>query len=150
MLNRGKLGTLVVTAALAAAGLVAAGSAPGSPAQALAPPLTGSPFHGELRDDEILRLSAPRTIVRAPLVRGPGHVTLGARVLLRHPYADLRLDDDEIATAAMLRATAAWVRGAGPRPYPLAEGAQDHLIGLAVEEAADTGRTVVTGPQPWF
>lgn len=105
--------------------------------------------HGELRDDEIVRLAAPRTIVRTPLVRGPGHVTLGGRVLLRHPYADLRLNDDEIATATMLRATAAWVRGDGPPPYPLAEGAQDHAIGLAIEEAAGTGRTVTTGAEPW-
>lgn len=43
MLNRGKLGTLVVTAALAAAGLITAGGAAGSPAQALAPPMAGSP-----------------------------------------------------------------------------------------------------------
>ncbi len=112
--------------------------------------------HGELRDDEIVRLGAPRTIVRTPLVRGgagpgpdTGHITLGREVLFRNPFAGLRLNDDEIATATLLRATAAWVRGAGPPPYPLAEGAHDQLVALAIEEAADTGRTVTTGGQPW-
>jgi predicted dehydrogenase len=112
--------------------------------------------HGELRDDEVVRLAGPRTIVRTPLVRGRGahdpdtaHLTLGDEVLFRNPYAGLRFNDDEIATAALLEATAAWVRGEGPEPYPLAEGAQDHLIGLAIEEAAETGRTVTTGTPPW-
>jgi predicted dehydrogenase len=105
--------------------------------------------HGELRDDEIVRLAGPRTIVRTPLVRGTDHLTLGGAVLVRHPYAGLRFNDDEIATATLLRATAAWVRGAGPAPYPLAEGVQDQLIGLAIEAAADTGRTVRTGTEAW-
>jgi predicted dehydrogenase len=107
--------------------------------------------HGELRDDEIVRLAAPRTIVRTPLVRqdGTGHITLGDEVLFRNPYAGLRLNDDEIATATLLRATAAWVRSGGPGPYPLAEGAQDQLVALAIEEAADTGHTVTTTAEPW-
>ena len=105
--------------------------------------------HGELRDDEMVRLAAPRTIVRTPLERGTDHLTLGGEVLFRHPYAGLRFNDDEIATAGLLRATAAWVRGAGPAPYPLAEGAQDQLIALAIEAAADTGRTVTTGVEAW-
>jgi predicted dehydrogenase len=107
--------------------------------------------HGELRDDEIVRLAAPRTVVRSPLVRDPGnqHITCGAEVLFRNPYPGRRWNDDEIATAALLQATAAWVRGAGPPPYPLAEGAHDHQAGLAIEEAADTGRTVTTTTEPW-
>ena len=114
--------------------------------------------HGELRDDEIVRLTAPRTIVRSPLVRRPtgpdpgfdtDHIALGAELLFRNPYAGLRFNDDEIATAALLQAMAAWVRGAGPAPYPLAEAAQDHLIGLAIEEAAGTGHTVTTTAEPW-
>jgi hypothetical protein len=31
--------------------------------------------------------------------------------------------DDEIAMATLLERTADWVRGEGPEPYPLAEGA---------------------------
>ena len=60
-----------------------------------------------------------------------------------------RWSDEEIAIATLLEATAAWVRGAAPAPYPLADGAQDHLIALAVEEAADTDRTVTTGTEAW-
>jgi predicted dehydrogenase len=101
--------------------------------------------HGELRDDEIVRLAGPRTIVRTPLVRErDGRISLGDRVLHHHPYPQMRLNDDETALATMLEATAAWVRGDGPPPYPLAEGMQDHLIGTAIEEAAATGRTVST------
>jgi len=44
---------------------------------------------------------------------------------------------------------AAWVRGAGPPPYPLAEGAQDHLLALAVDEAADTGEEIATTTEAW-
>jgi predicted dehydrogenase len=89
--------------------------------------------HGELRDDEIVRLADRRTIVHTPLARD----------------SRPRWNDDEIATAELLQAMAAWVRGTGPAPYPLAEGAQDHQVALAIEEAADTGRTVTTTAEPW-
>jgi predicted dehydrogenase len=117
--------------------------------------------HGELRDDEIVRLTAPRTIVRTPLIRrqtghdldlqgfDTDHITLGTEVLFRNPYPGLRFNDDEIATAALVQAMAEWVRGDGPAPYPLAEGAHDHLVALAIEEAADTDRTVTTTDEPW-
>ena len=117
--------------------------------------------HGELRDDEVVRLTGPRTIVRSPLVRrqtgydldldayDTDHITLGDRVLFRNPYPGLRLNDEEIAISALLEATAAWVRGDGPAPYPLADGIQDHHIALAIEDAADTDRTVVTSVEPW-
>jgi predicted dehydrogenase len=117
--------------------------------------------HGELQDDEIIRRTGPRTIVRTPLVRRQtGHdldprgfdteeIALGDEVLFRNPYAGLRWNDDEIATAALLEAMATWVRGEGPAPYPLAEGAHDHLVALAIEEAADTDRTVTTTAEPW-
>jgi predicted dehydrogenase len=117
--------------------------------------------HGELRDDEVVRLAAPRTIARTPLVRrqtghdldlagfDTDHITFGGQVVFRNRYAGLRFNDDEIATAALLHAMAAWVRGAGPAPYPLAEGMHDHAVGLAIEEAAATGRTVTTTAEPW-
>lgn len=117
--------------------------------------------HGELRDDEIVHLPAPRTIGRTSLVRRQsGHdldlngfdtetIVLDGEVLYRNPYVGHRFNDDEIATATLLEAMAAWVRGAGPPPYPLAEGAQDQLLALAVEEAADSGREVVTTRQAW-
>jgi len=117
--------------------------------------------HGELRDDEVVRLGEPRTLVRSPLVRrqtgydldldgfDTDTITFGGEVLYRNPYQGRRWSDEEIAIATLLEATAAWVRGAAPAPYPLADGAQDHLIALAVEEAADTDRTVTTGAEGW-
>jgi predicted dehydrogenase len=110
--------------------------------------------HGELRDDEVVRLLAPRTIVRTPQVRrqtgydldldgfDTDTITLGDEVLFRNRFLGRRWNDEEIAIATLLDAMAAWVRGEGPPPYPLADGIHDHRVALAVEEAADTDRTV--------
>ncbi|GIF00758.1 Gfo/Idh/MocA family protein [Paractinoplanes rishiriensis] len=118
--------------------------------------------HGELRDDEVVRLVAPRTIVRTPLVRrqtgydldlddfDTDTITLGDQVLFRNPFPGQRWNDEEIAIATLLRRTAAWVRGEGPAPYPLADGAHDHLIALAIEESADTDRAVTVAGPPWL
>jgi predicted dehydrogenase len=119
--------------------------------------------HGELRDDEVVRLLGPETIARTPIVRrqtgydldldgfDTDHLTLGDRVLFRNPYPfpGPRFNDEEIAIATLLTRMAAWVNGDAPPPYPLADGLQDHLLALAVEEAADTDRTVVTKREPW-
>jgi predicted dehydrogenase len=117
--------------------------------------------HGELRDDEVVRLAGPRTVVRSPLVRrqtgydldldgfDTDHITLGSAVLYRNPYPGQRWNDEEIAIASLLERTAAWVRGEGPMPYPLADGAQDHLLALAVEEALATDRPVTTSVEAW-
>jgi len=117
--------------------------------------------HGELRDDEVVRLTGPRTIVRTPLVRrqtgydldldafDTDTITLGDQVLFRNPFPGRRLNDEEIAICTLLLRMAAWVRGEGPPPYPLADGAHDHLIALAVEEAAETDRTVTVPAPPW-
>jgi predicted dehydrogenase len=117
--------------------------------------------HGELRDDEVVRLLEPRTVVRTPLVRRQtgydldldgfetDHITLGDRVLFRNPFIGRRYNDEEIAMSTLLAATAAWVRGDGPPPYPLADGVQDHQVALAIEESADTDRPVTTSIEPW-
>jgi predicted dehydrogenase len=100
--------------------------------------------HGELQDDQVLRLAAPRTIVRTPISRNPdGDLTLGTEIFFRNPWKGVRFNDDEIATARLLRAMAEWVRGDAAPPYPLVEGLHDHAIGLAIEEAAATRETVL-------
>jgi predicted dehydrogenase len=116
---------------------------------------------GELRDDDVVRLTADRTIVRSALVRrqtgydldldgfDTDHITFGSDVLYRNPFQGRRWNDEEIAIATLLQDTAAWVRDAGPEPYPLAEGLQDHRIALAIEEAADTGNAARVGDEPW-
>ncbi len=116
---------------------------------------------GELHNDEVVRMTGPRTLVRSPLVRRQAgydldligydteHITLGSEVLYRNPYPGRRWMDEEIAMATLLERTAAWVRGAGPEPYPLAEGIQDQQIALAIEESADRDATVITSPEAW-
>jgi predicted dehydrogenase len=118
--------------------------------------------HGELRDDEVIRLTAAETIVRTPLVRRQtGYdldldgfetdtITLGEKVLFRNRLLGNRFNDEEIAIATQLGQMATWVRGEGPPPYPLADGMQDHLIALAIEQAADTDRTVTTTAEAWI
>jgi len=73
------------------------------------------------------------------------HIAFRGEVVYRNPYVGKRLNDDEIAVATMLDRTVAWIRGEGPPPYPLAEAAHDHAVGQAIDAAADSGRTVVSG-----
>lgn len=117
--------------------------------------------HGELVDDLLTRWVDPRTVVSSRLVRrltgveqdldgfDLEHVSLDGRVLWRNPFDGARLADDDVAVATLLVDTGAWVRGDGPPPYPLADGCQDHLLGLAIEESARTGGTVRTSREPW-
>jgi predicted dehydrogenase len=116
---------------------------------------------GELHDDEVVRMTGPRTLVRSPLVRrqtghdldligyDTEHISLGSEVLYRNPYPGRRWMDDEIAMATLLERTAAWVRGEGPGPYALAEGAQDQQLALAIEAAADSDAPVTTSREAW-
>jgi predicted dehydrogenase len=116
---------------------------------------------GELRDQEVVRLTADRTIVRSPIVRrqtgydldldgfDTDHITLGSEVLYRNPYQGRRWNDEEIAIASLMEDTATWVSDNGPEPYPLADGIQDHRIALAIEEAADHGGIARVDHEPW-
>jgi predicted dehydrogenase len=116
---------------------------------------------GELHNDEVVRMTDPRTLVRTPLVRrqtgydldligyDTEHISFGSEVLYRNPYPGRRWMDDEIAMATLLERTANWVRGEGPEPYPLAEGAQDQQVALAIDEAADSDATVTTSCEAW-
>jgi predicted dehydrogenase len=116
---------------------------------------------GELHNDEVVRMTGPRTLLHSPLVRrqtghdldligyDTEHISFGSQVLYRNPYVGRRWMDDEIAMATLLERTASWVRGDGPPPYPLAEGAQDQQIALAIEQSADSDTTVTTSSEDW-
>ena len=116
---------------------------------------------GEIADDTVVHLAAPHTIVKSAITRAQlgqdlnldGHDTeqlvFEGHVVWRNPFLGLRLMDEEIAIAQMLVATAAWARDEGPAPYPLAEACQDHLIGLAIDEAMATGQRVTTSREAW-
>ena len=73
---------------------------------------------GELHDDEVVRMTGPRTLVRTPLVRrqtghdldligyDTEHISFGSEVLYRNPYPGRRWMDEEIAMATLLERTA--------------------------------------------
>ncbi|GAA1853478.1 hypothetical protein ACFFOM_20340 [Microlunatus capsulatus] len=116
---------------------------------------------GELQDDAVVRLAGPRTLVRTPLQRRQSghdldllgfdteHITFDGAVVYRNPYVGQRWMDEEIAVATLLERTAAWVRGEGPEPYPLAEGLHDQQVALAVERSADLDAPVTTSSEGW-
>jgi predicted dehydrogenase len=116
---------------------------------------------GEIADDAVVRLAGKRTILKSSLIRSQlgydlnldgydtEHISFEGEVVFRNPYLGLRLMDEEIALASLLTGTGAWARGEGPAPYPLAQGCQDQLLGLAIEESAATGVLVVTDVEPW-
>jgi hypothetical protein len=117
--------------------------------------------HGEIADDTITRWDGPERILRSSMVRqqrgydldlegyDSESIVLDGEELWRNPFPGLRLSDEEIAILSMLVATAAWVRGEGPPPYPLAEACHDHALALAVDESVALGRTVELQPGPW-
>jgi len=116
---------------------------------------------GEIDGDDVTWLADGRTVLHAPLARrqtgydldldgyDTQHIALGATVLWRNPFEGLRWADEEIAIGSLLLAMAGWVRGAGPPPYPLADGCQDHALALAIHQAVASGEAVRVEPGPW-
>ncbi len=76
-------------------------------------------------------------------------ITWGGRTLYANPYRGSRLSDEEVAVAALLERTLRWRLGEVEPPYPLAQGCQDHLLALAIDESAATGVPVTTGVEAW-
>ncbi len=117
--------------------------------------------HGELVDQTFTRWAGDRTILTSTIERRVAgieqnldgfdleHLSLDGRVLFRNAYHGARFSDEDIAVAGLLDAMGAWLRGDAEPPYPLAEGCQDHLLGLAIEEAARTGVPVEVDAQAW-
>ncbi len=116
---------------------------------------------GEIVDDSVVRLAAPRAIVRSSLQRyqlgydlnldgyDTEHISFDGDVVYRNPFLGHRFMDEDIAIAGILVATGAWSRDSGPPPYPLADGCQDQLVSLAIDEAAASGRTITTSTEAW-
>lgn len=116
---------------------------------------------GEVVGTDVRWSAEPGTTVCAPIVRHQsgrdgdlgGHdlqtLSWAGQVLYRNPYPGARLSDEEIAIATSLEMTGRWRRGEGPAPYPLAQACQDHLLSLAVHEAAERGAPVTTCLEPW-
>jgi predicted dehydrogenase len=116
---------------------------------------------GEIADDTVVHLAAPRSIVRSQLTRAQlghdlnldghdtEHLLFEGQVVWRNPFVGLRLMDEEIAIATLMVAAARWVRDEGPPPYPLAQACQDHAIALAIDAAVASGQLVTTAREAW-
>ncbi|WP_068785822.1 Gfo/Idh/MocA family protein [Paenibacillus phocaensis] len=75
-------------------------------------------------------------------------ILCGEQWLYTNPYAPARLYDDELAIAACLEKMGVFAQG-GPAFYGLWEAAQDHYLGMRIEQAARTGETVIAGRPSW-
>ncbi|NIZ93774.1 gfo/Idh/MocA family oxidoreductase [Kineosporiaceae bacterium B12] len=116
---------------------------------------------GELVDDRLVRLTDPTTVLTSTIERRQtglhqdlqgfdlDHLSLDGEVLFRNPFPGARLSDEEIAVATLLLRAAAWARGEAPGPYPLAEAAQDQLLGLAIGASLASGGPVLTSTEAW-
>jgi predicted dehydrogenase len=112
---------------------------------------------GEISNDEVVRLAPTDTVLHSSITRrqigydldldgyDTDHLDFEGSILWQNPFVGSRFSDEEIAIATMMRTTAAWSRGEGDGPYPLADACQDHLIGLAIE----AGGTTTTDLEPW-
>ncbi len=116
---------------------------------------------GELDTAQVRWLQDFRTPLSAPLQRhDAGHggnlegfhhkgYTLGAEWVYQNPFAPGRLSDDEIAMADCLRRMADYCEG-GPSFSDLRQASQDQYLSLLLQQAASTGRPVVSEHQPWM
>jgi predicted dehydrogenase len=75
-------------------------------------------------------------------------ILAGVEWVYRNPFAPGRLTDDEIAIATCLDKMTAYAAG-GPSFCSLADAAQDHYLGLMIDQAVKTGEKVIADRQPW-
>jgi predicted dehydrogenase len=116
---------------------------------------------GELVDDRVVRLVDPSSPVESHLIRRQtgidlnlegfelDHISFDGRVVYRNEYQGARFSEDDLAVVSLLCQMTSWVRGEAPEPYSLADGCQDHLISLAMEESLRTATSVTTSREPW-
>ncbi len=116
---------------------------------------------GEIVDDRVTAIVAPRTIVTTRLERRQtgqelnlegndlDHISHAGTVVFENRWKPGRLADDEIAVTEELDRMAAWVRDEGPAPYSLAQGSHDWALALAMDASIEAGHSVMLGAQPW-
>lgn len=116
--------------------------------------------YGEIFDDHVNYLANFKTPIHIELKRinkgekenQEGHflygILAGEKWVYENPFLPARLYDDEIAIAHCLLKMSQYIKG-GPSFYSLAEASQDHYLGLMMEEAIRTGKTIRVKKQPW-
>ena len=68
-------------------------------------------------------------------------------MVYRNDYQGARFSEDDLAVVSLLCQMTSWCRGEAPEPYSLADGCQDHLLSLAIEESVRTGTSVTHRPR---
>ncbi len=115
---------------------------------------------GEIVDDTVTRLTSEGPVTSPIVYRRTGvdmnlegnevvHTSFDGRVIYRNPWVGTNLSEDDIAVASHLAAVGLWARDEGPEPYPLAQGCQDHAVGLAIEQSARTRKDVRVEGEVW-
>lgn len=117
--------------------------------------------HGEIHDDKVIYMEDTRTVIESLIHRRQlgidlnlegyrlDNITFNGRAVFRNPFTDASQSDEDIAAGEVVRRTALWARDEGPAPYPLADGLQDHHIGLAFAESVRAGHPVTTSVEEW-
>ncbi len=115
---------------------------------------------GEINNTQVLYLADYLTPITYELVRqdagiagnleGYYHkgILAGNEWIYKNPFVPARLSDDEIAIASCMVGMDQYIDG-GPDMYSLAEAAQDHYLGLMIEQAVASGQAVRATVQPW-
>lgn len=116
--------------------------------------------NGELTMQGLVYLARARTPVRLRFERHQSGRTanldgyclysifIGDEEVYSNPFAPARLSDEEIAIATCLDGIAARVDG-GTGRYGLEAGCEDNYLGLAIDEAAESGSVVKTIRRGW-
>ena len=115
---------------------------------------------GEMVDDTVTRLTSEGPVTSPIVYRRTGvdmnlegnevvHASFDGKVIYRNQWVGTSLSEDDIAVASHDLAIGLWARDEGPAPYPLAQGCQDHAVGLAIEQSARTGADVTVKDEVW-
>ena len=115
---------------------------------------------GEIVDDSVTRLTSEDPVTSPIVYRRTGvdmnlegnevvHASFDGRVVFRNQWVGTNLSEDDIAVASHDAAVGLWARNDGPAPYPLAQGCQDHALGLAIEQSARTGADIKVESEVW-
>ena len=116
---------------------------------------------GEVVDDAVIRLVDGPAITTSHIERyqlgydlnlagfDTEHLSFDGKVVFKNPFTGHRLMDEEIAIAQLMVQMADWINGSAEPPYPLAQGCQDQIVSLAMDESITTGTKVAIEKQKW-
>lgn len=75
-------------------------------------------------------------------------ISAGEQWVYHTPFKDVRLSDDELAIADVLKKMGEYTKG-GRSFYSFEEGCQDQYLDVLMKESIKTGKTIASEPQIW-